>query len=50
MMTFVCIAELLPAAFAEKAASRESVALAFFGGCAVMASSLVLEKFAMSSP
>ena len=40
----VCVAELLPAAFGERGVSRESVTLAFFGGCAVMATSLVLEK------
>ena len=47
MMTYVCIAELLPAAWAEKGVPRESLTLAFFAGCAVMASSLVIEKLAM---
>ena len=47
MMVYVCIAELLPAAWAEKGVSRESLTFAFFAGCAVMASSLVIEKLAM---
>ena len=44
MMLFVCVAELLPAAYAEKAAPPHLVTAAFFVGCAVMATSLVLEK------
>ena len=47
MMVYVCIAELLPAAWSEKQVSREQLTLAFFAGCAVMASSLVIEKLAM---
>ena len=46
MMLYVCISELLPAAYGEKGVSRESVTIAFFLGCAVMAASLVVEKFA----
>ena len=46
MMTYVCIAELLPAAFGERGVSREIITLAFFAGCAVMAASLVIAKFA----
>lgn len=46
MMTFVCIEELLPAAFAEKGVSRSALTASFFMGCAVMAASLVVEKFA----
>jgi len=46
MMSYVCLAELLPAAFGEKGVSRETVVFAFFLGCAVMASSIVIEKFA----
>jgi ZIP family zinc transporter len=46
MMCFVCLAELLPAAYAERGVSRDRVAAAFFGGALVMASSLVIEKFA----
>ena len=46
MMLYVCIAELLPAAYGEKGVSREAVTIAFFLGCAVMAASLVVEKFA----
>ena len=42
MMLFVCVAELLPAAYAEKTASTALVALSFFVGCAVMATSLML--------
>ena len=45
---YVCIAELLPTAFAEKGVSREAVVGAFFLGCAVMASSLVIEKIAVA--
>ena len=40
MMLFVCGAELLPAAYGEKAASVTLVVWAFFTGCAVMALSL----------
>lgn len=47
MMTYVCLAELLPAAWAEKGVKRESLTGAFFAGCAVMALSLVIEKLAM---
>lgn len=47
MMVYVCLAELLPAAFAERGVSREAVTAAFFGGAAVMASSLVIEKYAL---
>ena len=47
MMMYVCIAELLPAALAEKGVAREAVVGAFFLGCAVMAASLVIEKFAV---
>jgi len=46
MMTYVCIAELLPAAWSEKGVSRERLTISFFAGCAVMASSLVIEKWA----
>lgn len=46
MMAYVCIAELLPAAFLEKGVNQKLTAAAFFAGCAVMASSLVIEKFA----
>ena len=46
MMVYVCVAELLPSAFGEKGASSHLVTLAFFAGCAVMASSLVIEKLA----
>ena len=46
MMSFVCIAELLPAAYAEKGVSREVVTAAFFVGCFTMALSLVVEKYA----
>lgn len=42
MMLFVCIAELLPAAYAEPTAPTPLVALAFFLGCAVMATSLMM--------
>ena len=35
---------LLPAAYAEQGVSRSALTAAFFVGCAVMASSLVLEK------
>jgi len=44
MMSYVCIEELLPAAYAEKGVPRSKLTAAFFAGCAVMASSLVLEK------
>ena len=44
MMSYVCIEELLPAAYAEQGVSRSALTAAFFAGCAVMASSLVLEK------
>ena len=43
---YVCLAELLPAAFLEKGVSKDLVTAAFFGGCLMMASSLVIEKFA----
>ena len=46
MMTYVCIAELLPAAYAERGVSNDTITAAFFMGCAVMAASLVIEKFA----
>lgn len=46
MMAYVCVAELLPAAFLEKGVSRPTTVFAFFFGCAVMASSIVIEKFA----
>jgi ZIP family zinc transporter len=42
----VCISELLPSAFAERGVPRSTVVAAFFAGCFVMASSLVIEKFA----
>ena len=44
MMSYVCIEELLPAAYAEKGVASSKLTAAFFAGCAVMASSLVLEK------
>ena len=44
MLSYVCIEELLPAAYAEKGVPRSKLTAAFFAGCAVMASSLVLEK------
>ena len=47
MMVYVCIAELLPSAFAERGVSRDAVCAAFFLGCLVMAASLVIEKLAM---
>ena len=47
MMVYVCIAELLPAAWAERGVNRGLLTMAFFAGCAVMASSLVIEKLAM---
>ena len=46
MMAYVCIKELLPTAYAEKGVSRSTLTAAFFGGCAVMAASLVIEKMA----
>jgi len=46
MMTYVCIAELLPAAYSERSVAPGTVTGAFFLGCAVMASSIVIEKFA----
>lgn len=49
MMTFVCISELLPSAYAERGVSRTTVTLSFFLGAAVMASSLVAEKLALAS-
>lgn len=49
MMTFVCVAELLPAAYGEKGVSRGTVTAAFFAGCFVMASSLVIEKYATAA-
>ena len=48
MMCFVCINELLPAAYAERGVSRTAVTAAFFAGCAVMAASLVVEKWALA--
>ncbi|KAG8458704.1 hypothetical protein KFE25_012902 [Diacronema lutheri] len=44
MMVYVCLSELLPAAYREHPSTR-LVTQAFFAGCCVMASSLVLEKF-----
>lgn len=44
MMLFVSVAELLPAAYGEKAAKLHHITAAFFVGCAIMAISLVLEK------
>jgi len=49
MMVYVCVAELLPAAWGEKGVSREGITFAFFAGCAVMAASLVLEKIASAT-
>lgn len=46
MMTYVCIEELLPSAYAEKGVPRWALTASFFGGCAVMALSLVIEKLA----
>ncbi|KAL1522161.1 hypothetical protein AB1Y20_021800 [Prymnesium parvum] len=46
MMTYVCISELLPAAYGEVGVSKATVTCSFFLGCAVMALSIVLEKFA----
>ena len=46
MMVFVCISELLPAAYAERGVTGDAVVLAFFLGCAVMSSSLVVERVA----
>ena len=47
MMAYVCVAELLPAAFLERGVSQGLVTAAFFAGCVVMALSLVVERFAM---
>lgn len=44
MMVYVCLSELLPAAYREHPSTR-LITQAFFAGCCVMASSLVLEKF-----
>lgn len=49
MMVYVCIAELLPAAWTEKGVDRNVLTLAFFAGCAVMASSLVIEKLSLAA-
>jgi len=49
MMVYVCVAELLPAAYRERAASSELITLAFCMGCAVMAASLVIEQLATAS-
>jgi len=49
MMAYVCIAELLPTAYAEKGVPRSVLTAAFFGGCAVMAASLVIEKYASAT-
>ena len=49
MMAYVCIEELLPTAFAEKGVPRSVITAAFFGGCAVMAASLVIEKYASAA-
>jgi hypothetical protein len=46
---YVCVAELLPAAYRERAASSELITLAFCMGCAVMAASLVIEQLATAS-
>ena len=50
MMLFVCVAELLPAAYAERSVPQELIIAAFFFGCAVMATSLVLEKVTSAAP
>ena len=42
MMLFVCIAELLPAAYGEKGVSTSLITWSFFFGCAVMSTSLML--------
>jgi ZIP family zinc transporter len=49
MMMYVWIAELLPAAYSERGVPREAVTAAFFGGCLVMAASLVIEKYAAAT-
>ncbi|KAJ1619999.1 Zinc/iron permease [Pavlovales sp. CCMP2436] len=49
MMVYVCLSELLPAAYREHP-SPKLVTRAFFAGCLVMASSLVLEKFNAEPP
>jgi len=46
MMTYVCISELLPTAFEERGVRRGVTVASFFAGCAVMALSLVAERFA----
>lgn len=46
MMTYVCISELLPSAYGETTVSRTVITSFFFLGCAVMALSIVIEKFA----
>eukprot|EP00316_Scyphosphaera_apsteinii_P005850 CAMPEP_0119300138 /NCGR_PEP_ID=MMETSP1333-20130426/2132_1 /TAXON_ID=418940 /ORGANISM="Scyphosphaera apsteinii, Strain RCC1455" /LENGTH=276 /DNA_ID=CAMNT_0007301805 /DNA_START=332 /DNA_END=1162 /DNA_ORIENTATION=- len=48
MMSYVCVSELLPAAYGEKGVRVGLVTFAFFCGCGVMALSLVVEKFALS--
>ena len=48
MMSYVCIEELLPAAYAEQGVSCSALTAAFFAGCAVMAASLVVEKWALA--
>ena len=37
MMSYVCIEELLPAAYAEQGVSCSALTAAFFGGCVMMA-------------
>mmetsp|Transcript_34621 Transcript_34621/g.111227 ORF Transcript_34621/g.111227 Transcript_34621/m.111227 type:complete len:325 (+) Transcript_34621:1771-2745(+) len=49
MMTYVCMSELLPSAYAERGVPRSRVVAAFFAGAAVMASSLIIEKFASAA-
>jgi len=49
MMTYVCLSELLPSAYAERGVPRSRVVAAFFAGAAVMASSLIIEKFASAA-
>jgi ZIP family zinc transporter len=44
MMVYVCLSELLPAAYREYPRPK-LITHSFFAGCLVMASSLVLEKF-----